>query len=264
MRPVKSDNILWYDLRGIYHDKRIYPSQRTSILGNFKSRLFSQDRVNEKYPFPIRLIRSIFTNASKLSTVVTQRGEFNHDLLANAKHQKIKLENTIDTCVERILCYVAESDDGDDYKNEDAHLSTRIWAYPLTSIRKLGFHLSGGEIFIQLYRDTDNIRQLYSLNSATSCWEKVRDVERLSQLHLDHNPRMEDILRHSIPDLPAIRNITDMGVRIPELRATEYRKHLSLWLNLLPLLEDLLRDVINVLAQYNISLTLDTHNRSKG
>lgn len=165
-------------------------------------------------------------------------------------------------CVDRILCYVAEPND--DYKIRYAHLPPRIWAYPLTAIKRMGFHLLGGEIFLQLYRDTDNIRQLYSLNPTTSCWEKVTGVERLSQLHLDHTPRMEDILQHSMPDLSAIRNITDMGLRIPELKAKEYCKHLSLWRKLLPLLEDLLRDVINVLAQYNISLTLDTHNRSKG
>lgn len=246
--PSPTSDILWYDLREKYHDDRIYPSQSKSIIENFQFRLFSQD----KNSFPIKLIRSIFTNAVNIST---QPGSntYSSEYIENAKQLKIKLENAIDFCVDRILIHVYDSNTIDG-PNSITRSQGNIWAYPVAAIKKLGFQPINGGVFIELYRPNDNIRQVYSPNPTQTCWSKVTNVQNLSQLTLKCKPSKDSILLHNMPDSGALKKIVDMDIPISDLDAKYHTKHPALWNTLFPLLENLFRDTVAILSHYNINL----------
>ena len=243
-----ANGILWYDLRTKYdHDPRIYSSQCTSIIENFKFRLFSQDRRDPDFPFPIKLIRSIFTNAEKIGDRYSLEGHAPR--LSNVfSTLRAKLENAIDTCVGRIQIHVFEpySNDGNGDKN--------IWAYPVECVKSIGFKPANDEIYIKLFRAEDNVRQVCAHNAVAGSWEKLRDIKFLRQLHIHHAPSMKEILRHTMPDLAAIREICDMNFAIPDLSVKDYGRHLKLWERLFPLLEELLRETGMILAQYQLTV----------
>ena len=136
-----------------------------------------------------------------------------------------------------------------------------MWAYPLCAIRELGFDTINGELYARLYRPSNNIRQIYSLNPKTSYWEKVTGVTKLSQMELDHSIGLREMLRHNMPDLAAIREINDMGLTVPMLNVSEYRKNNAIWNQLVIMLDELLREIKVVLSQYNIVLTHYSHNK---
>lgn len=136
-----------------------------------------------------------------------------------------------------------------------------MWAYPLCAIRELGFDTINGELYARLYRPSNNIRQIYSLNPKTSYWEKVTGVTKLSQMELDHSIGLREMLGHNMPDLAAIREINDMGLTIPMLNVSEYRKNSAIWNQLVIMLDELLREIKVVLSQYNIVLTHYSHNK---
>ncbi len=260
--PIDTPGIDWYDVRKKYrHNRRISESQVTSIAQNFNLRLFSQDRESVSYCFPIKLIRSIFANAARIRSNSKVK-YLNPKLLDKAGDLKVKLEDAIDSCIDRIQFYVAEPyNEGTNIANSTYDIPKGMWAYPFASVKKLGFKKDSGEIFIQLYRSEDNIRQVYTLNPDTDVWEPVRGVTKLSQLHLDHRPSMKEILLHSMPDLSAIKKITDIDLQPSYLKATDSPDYIQLWKTLLPMLEELLRDVIAILAQYHLVLTHESHNK---
>lgn len=258
---MDQSNIMWYDLRKEYLDERIYPSMRRSIIDNFAFRVFSHDKPDASYPFPIKLIRTVFTNASKLKKEV-EKGTFDEKMLDEAIVLREKLENAVEMTVERILLCVAEPGyEVSETINPATDLPEGMWGYPVVAVKELGFSVPSGEIFIKLYREKDNIRQLYSLNPDTSKWEKVTGVEKLSQLYLKRIPGMVELLNHNMPDLEAIRELNSKNLYADLLKAKDYNQHILLWKWLLPLLPNLLRDVLAVLAQYNIILTLSSHKR---
>lgn len=254
------NDVIWYDLTTKYLDPSIYPSMKTSILENFRFRLLSQESVNKQYPFPIKLIRSIFTNASKLSDN-SYPGEYNAKLLDKTEDLRKELEQVINACLDRIMVYVSDTDDDSScFKNTAAFIPTGMWAYPLVAVKSLGFKTDSGEIFIQLFRPDNNIRQVYSLNPRTSCWERVSGVQNLSQLELAHRTGKKEILIHNMPDLSTIKAISDMNIPVSALKATAHREHTALWKHLLPMLGQLLREVKVVLSQSNIILTHHLQN----
>lgn len=253
-------DIVWYDLKTKYLDQRIYPSMKTSILENFRFRLLSQESVNKQYPFPIKLVRSIFTNASRLSSN-SYPGEYNSRLLDKTEDLRTELEQVINACLDRIMIYVSETDDdSSSYKSTAATIPTGMWAYPLVAVKSLGFKTDSGEIFIRLYRSQNNIRQVYSLNPRTSCWERITGIQSLSQLKLAHRIGKKEILIHNMPDLSIIKAISDMNIPVSALKASDHKEYAALWKQLLPMLGQLLREVKTVLSQSNIVLTLHSHN----
>ncbi|MDE7463362.1 MAG: hypothetical protein K2M88_09410 [Muribaculaceae bacterium] len=255
----KMTNIIWYDLREKYMDERIYPSMKKSIIENFAFRLLSQDKNDEASPFPIKLIRSIFTNAAKLKNY-SEDGELDKTLLDECVTWRINLETFVWMTVERIsLCVATTEYEVSDQTDSNTGLPMGMWMYPVGAIKKLGFETSTGEIFIELYREENNIRQLYSLNPTTQRWEKVTGVEKLSQLYLRRIPEMKKIIEQNSPDLTAISKIVRMNINADMLKPKDYRDHLLLWKLLLPLLPELLREVLVILTQYNIVLSLRTH-----
>lgn len=252
-----SSDIVWYDLRTRYLDDRIYPSLKKSIFENFRHRLKTQECLSEIYPLPIRLIGSIFTNASKIAHLFPS-----HSYFDNADLLKTEFENSIDECVSRTLIYVSEGNIADsNFKSIGTHIPDGMWAYPLCAIRELGFDTINGELYARLYRPSNNIRQIYSLNPKTSYWEKVTGVTKLSQMELDHSIGLREMLRHNMPDLAAIREINDMGLTVPMLNVSEYRKNNAIWNQLVIMLDELLREIKVVLSQYNIVLTHYSHNK---
>ena len=254
-------NIIWYDLREKYLDERIYPSMKKSIIENFAFRLLSQDKNDEVSPFPIKLIRSIFTNAAKLKNY-SEDGELDKALLDECVTWKINLETFVWMTVERIsLCVATPEYEVSDKTDSNTGLPLGMWVYPVGAIKKLGFETSTGEIFIQLYREENNIRQLYSLNPTTQRWEKVTGVEKLSQLYLRRVPEMKNIMEQNSPDLSAISKIVRMNINADMLKAKDYKEHRMQWRWLLPLLPELLREVLAILTQYNVILTLRNHKR---
>lgn len=52
-----------------------------------------------------------------------------------------------------------------------------------------------------------------------------------------------------------------MGLTVPMLNAAEYRNYIVIWNQLVPMLDELLREIKVVLAQYNIVLTHYSHNK---
>lgn len=240
-----TSGILWYDIREKYLDDRIYPSQKMSIVEDFRFRLFSQDK---KY-FPIKLIRSIFTNAVRVSNSYVDISNENVRLL------KDKLDNAIDYCVDRIKVYVDDSGrlDGD---NTILRSQGRIWGYPLIAIKRLGFRQITGEILVELYRPGDNVRQIYSPDKILSSWEKISGVYELSQLALQFNPSKDAILCHNRQDLLTLKRVVDMGIQIDDLNLNSHRMHAELWRTLFPLLENLLHDTLVMLSQYNACVRL--------
>lgn len=254
-------NIIWYDLREKYLDERIYPSMKKSIIENFAFRLLSQDKNDEVSPFPIKLIRSIFTNAAKLKNY-SEDGELDQALLDECVTWKINLETFVWMTVERIsLCVATPEYEVSDKTDSNTGLPLGMWVYPVGAIKKLGFETSTGEIFIELYREENNIRQLYSLNPTTQRWEKVTGVEKLSQLYLRRVPEMKNIMEQNSPDLSAISKIVRMNINADMLKAKDYKEHRMQWRWLLPLLPELLREVLAILTQYNVILTLRNHKR---
>ena len=254
-------NIIWYDLREKYLDERIYPSMKKSIIENFAFRLLSQDKNDEVSPFPIKLIRSIFTNAAKLKNY-SEDGELDQALLDECVTWKINLETFVWMTVERIsLCVATPEYEVSDKTDSNTGLPLGMWVYPVGAIKKLGFETSTGEIFIELYREENNIRQLYSLNPTTQRWEKVTGVEKLSQLYLRRVPEMKNIMEQNSPDLSAISKIVRMNIFADMLKAKDYKEHRMQWRWLLPLLPELLREVLAILTQYNVILTLRNHKR---
>ena len=164
--------------------------------------------------------------------------------------------------VERIsLCVAPVEYEVSDNTSSNTRLPRGMWMYPVGAIKKLGFETSTGEIFIQLFREENNIRQLYSQNPTTQRWEKVTGVEKLSQLYLRRVPEMKNILEQNSPDLSAIREIVCMNLNSDMLKAKDYKEHLVQWRRLLHLLPELLREVLAILAQYNVILTLRNHKR---
>ena len=257
-----SSGILWYNVRTKYYkDSIIYPSSNVSIIENFRQRLFSQDRTNKDYQFPIRLIHSIFLNAEKIQHNEISENSDN-TLFEHVSSQRIKLENAIDTCVGQIQICVSEPC-GIIHKTNDSSTvnSINIWNYPIEAVRELGFKLGTGEIFIKLFRDTDNIRQIYVANNETHCWEKVTNIRELKQLHIHHDPSMKDILRYNMPDLIAIKKISDMDIFIDDLNAKDYNRHINLWKEIFPILDELLRETLVILAQYNLILLPQSSHR---
>lgn len=254
-------NIIWYDLREKYLDERIYPSMKKSIIENFAFRLLSQDKNDEVSPFPIKLIRSIFTNAAKLKNY-SEDGELDKALLDECVTWKINLETFVWMTVERIsLCVATPEYEVSDKTDSNTGLPQGMWMYPVGAIKKLGFETSTGEIFIQIYREENNIRQLYSPNPTTQRWEKVTGVEKLSQLYLRRVPEMKNIMEQNSPDLSAISKIVRMNLNADMLKAKDYKEHRMQWGRLLPLLPELLREILAILTQYNVILTLRDHKR---
>ena len=253
-------NIIWYDLREKYLDERIYPSMKKSIIENFAFRLLSQDKNDEASPFPIKLIRSIFTNAAKLKNY-SEDGELDKTLLDECVRWRINLETFVWMTVERIsLCVAPPEYEVSDKTDSNTGLPLRMWMYPVGAIKKLGFETSTGEIFIQLYRENNNnILQLYSQNPTTQKWEKVTGVKKLSQLYLRRMPEMKSIMKHNSPDLSAISKIVSMNLNSDLLKAKNNKEYRNLWESLLPLLPELLREVLAILTQYNVILTLRNH-----
>ena len=264
MKTIDDTNIIWYDLREKYLDDRIYHSAWKSIIEDLDHRVLSQDKPDKGEPFPIKTIRSIFTNAAKLRDYGADE-ELDVDMLAKAPELRIRLESIVGMTVDRVkLCvakpgYIVPEDAKNFYK-----LPAGMWKYPVGAIKKLGFEPNTGEIFIRLYREENNIRQLYSFNPNSCEWEKVTGVKKLSQLYLKRNPAMAEIMQRNMPDLPAIKEIADMKLPLEKLKAKEYKRHLELWKHLLILLPDLLREVLALLAQYNIDLTLRKHQGKRG
>lgn len=259
MKLIDDNGIIWYELREKYWDDRIYPSAEKSIIENFAFRVYTLDKPDEEYPFPIKLIRIIFTNAAKLKDNATP-GDFDATMLEQAPELRIKLESIVEMTVDRVNLYVAKPGyELSECMNPATELPVGMWMYPVGAIRKLGFHPSTGEIFIQLYRENDNIRQLYSLNPATRKWEKVTGIEKLSQLYLKRIPSMKEIMINNMPDLPTIKEVANMNLYADLLKAKDYKRHYSIWQRLLPLLPSLLREVLALLAQYNIVLTMRRH-----
>lgn len=242
-----TSGILWYDIREKYLDDRIYPSQKMSIVEDFRFRLFSQDT---KY-FPIKLIRSIFTNAAKIESD-THGESAGMKKIDEVIRFKDRFDSMIDFCIDRISVLVYDS-----VLIESAPMTVNIhklWKYPLSIIKKLGFKPQSGEIFIELSREKDNIRQVYSCNSFSDIASKITGVQKLSQLHLIRTPGINDILSHSISDLKALRKIMSLNISISDLDAKCFKQHVILWSSIFPLLEDLLRDMTVIFSQYNISL----------
>ncbi len=253
-----SDGIYWYDLRTKYDcDPRIYSSQSQSVVGNFSFRLFSQDRIYEDTAFPIKLIRSIFSNAEKIGAESRYKGSIQIAIL------RMILDNAIDTCVSRIEVPVYDSQWHTKDININLSLGSKdIWMYPIESTKSIGFKPEEGEIFIKLFRSNDYVRQVYAFNPYDSKWEKVKGIEKLSQLEIHHNPSMKDIMEHNFLDLPNIKKIYDLKINISDLNVKYYDSNQDLWKTLFPDLEDLLRETLVVLAQYNLRLVpkhLHTH-----
>ena len=233
---------------------------RKSIIDNFAFRLLSQDRTDDTSPFPIKLIRSIFTNAAKLKDY--SDGELDKALLDESAILRINLESFVRMTVERIsLCVAPVGYEVSDKINSKTGLPCGMWMYPIGAIKKLGFETSTGEIFIQLFREENNIRQLYSQNPATQRWEKVTGVGKLSQLYLRRVPEMKDIMEQNSPDLSAVREIVCMNLNSDMLKAKDYKEHRVQWRWLFNLLPELLREVLAILTQYNVILTLRNHKR---
>ena len=254
-------NIIWYDLREKYLDERIYPSMKKSIIENFAFRLLSQDKTDEVSPFPIKLIRSIFTNATKLKNY-SEDGELDKASLYECATWRIILETFVWMTVERIsLCVATPEYELCDKTDSNTGLPRGMWMYPVGAIKKLGFETYTGEIFIQLYREENNIRQLYSWNPTTQRWEKVTGVEKLSQLYLRRIPEMKNIMEHNSPDLSTINKIVRMNLNSDMLKAIDYKEYRMQWERILPLLPELLREVLAILTQYNVILTLRNHKR---
>lgn len=261
MKTIEDANIIWYDLRVKYLDDRIYPSMWKSIIENFEFRVFSHDKTDKAHPFPIKLIRSIFTNAAKLRKYA-EKGDFDSAILEEATEMRVRFESIVGMTVDRVkLCVAKPGYDVSEHINSSTDLPDGMWMYPVGAIRKLGFHPFTGEIFIQLYREDDNIRQMYSLNPDTNRWEKVTGVEKLSQLYLKRIPGMKEIMFNNMPDLPVIREVAKRNLYSDLLKAKDYKQHYLLWKRLLPLLPSLLREVLALLAQYNIVLTMRKHKR---
>lgn len=254
-------DIIWYDLREKYLDERIYPSMKKSIIENFAFRLLSQDKTDKDDPFPIKLIRSIFANAAKLKDCL-EEGDLDKATLEKISIWRITLENFVRMTVERVcLCVANPEYEISDETDSNTGLPRGMWMYPVGAIKKLGFETSTGEVFIQLYREENNIRQLYSQNPTTQRWEKVTGVEKLSQLYLRRIPEIKSIMKHNSPDLSAISKIVSMNLNSDLLKAKNNKEYRILWESLLPLLPELLREVLAVLTQYNVILTLRNHKR---
>ena len=264
MKLINDNGIIWYELREKYWDDRIYPSMSISIIENLEFRVLSQDKPDKGEPFPIKTIRSIFTNAAKLKDYGAEE-ELDVDMLAKAPELRIRLESIVGMTVDRVkLCVAKPGYTVPDDANNFYKLPAGMWKYPVGTIKKLGFEPNTGEIFIQLYREENNVRQLYSFNPNSCKWEKVTGVEKLSQLYLKRNPAMAEIMQRNMPDLPAIKEVADMKLPLEMLNAKEYKQHLVLWKRLLMLLPDLLREVLALLVQYNIDLTLIKHKGKRG
>ena len=224
-----------------------------SIIENFAFRVFTQESLDSLRPFPIKLIRTAFTNAAKLSRFAGE-DVFDTSLLEDAAVLRIKLESVVEMAVNRIKLCVAKPD-YEIEKSENDGLPNGMWMYPVVAVRQLRFQPLTGEIYIQLYRQEDNVRQLYSLNPGTRIWEKVKGVEKLSQLYLRRSPSMREILFNNMPDLCTLRKFVDMDITSDMLKAKDYMHHTLLWRDLLPLLPALLRDVSVLMAQYEIMLS---------
>lgn len=256
--------IVWYDLRTKYIDARIYPTMKTSILEDFRFRLQSQESNNKLYPFPIKLIRSIFTNASKIRSYAAP-DEYDPIWMDSAYSLKKEFDRAIDTCADRILIYVADNNiTSDGFSDSAAFIPPGMWAYPVAAIRSIGFKTDNGEVFIRLFREENNVRQVYSPNPDTSRWERVSGVQGMSQLVLGHRVEKREILIHNMPDLTAIKTIADMNISIASLKAADHRRHTLLWQQLFPLLNHLLREVTAVLSQYNLVLIHQSHSIRRG
>lgn len=179
---------------------------------------------------------------------------YNSEHLKKAKELKNKLDNTIDNCIDRILLYVADSQITDEvYPNSVT--ANKLWAYPLSAVKKFGFHPITGECFIELFRDSDNTRQLYKYNSKTATGSKITGVKKLSQLSLMKYPGIEDILIHNMPDLKGLNKLISMNVTTDDIKLNNQHKNITLWNNLFPMLEELLHDVIVVFSQSCFILT---------
>lgn len=244
--------IYWYDVNTMYLDERICRSQKQSIRRNFVFRVTSQNRPgkgSDKVSLQLKAYRKLFNAAAKLPIV-----NGNPDIIF-AKTLKDWYTNYVESLVDRILFYVEDYTKPVAIKEQFTRMPQGVWAFPFVGIKELGFG-SDGHLYIKLSRTTDNVMQVLSYSSEKG-WHPLV-ATKLSDFHLDHDPRWEDISYHITPDLTAIPAINKILEKNPDLSP-----HSAIWSTLLPMLEGLQRELKYSMANYNLDIMQGGDNSNK-
>lgn len=247
-----ADNIEWYNVNEKYQSPFIAASQKTSVRDNFRLRIITQSRQGaNSIAFPIKLIKGIFNKLGKGNTGLNLTGT----QMVRFNDYHVRLSIAIDTIIDRTLFYVK-----DDSPNSKSQFSSRLpngmWAYTLASMKALGVD-AAGNLYIKLYRPTNNVRRVYSHNFSTNTWYPVSGVSALSQMDLDHDPTMDDILRHVKDDCPNLQAFNNLGLnKITKLGKGDWKK-------IIPLAEGLFKETMRILSFYNLDVLCEKNNLQK-